>query len=197
MKKLFSALVALALCLSLSVCAFAVEATQQIDDELIADIVDGVGDLVDAESEGDDEALKQAIENLYADLQVAQETGDISEIIDLIVEYALSEDADTSAVFTDLGAVEAVIEQFLVDGGFDVEKIKEELQASSALSTLVGLYTGAYEETPEAGNDAEVEENQPEVANPSTGDSSVGVAVALSALAVSAAAAIILSKKED
>ncbi|MBQ8784388.1 MAG: NPXTG-anchored protein [Clostridia bacterium] len=199
MKKLSGIILALVLCLSLSVCAFAVESTPQVDDELIADIVDGVGDLVDAESEGDDEALEKAIENLYADLQVAQQTGDMSAIIDLVVKYALSEDADTSAVFSDLAAVEAVIEQFLVDGGYDVEAIKKELQSGSALNTLVGLYTGANEPTADAGNNnnTEVEENQPEVENPSTGDSSTGVAVALSALAVSAAAVIVLSKKED
>ncbi len=195
MKKLFSIIIAFVLSFALSLCAFAQE---PVDDELIADIVEGVGDLVDAESEGDDEALQQAIEHLYADLQEAQQTGDMSEIIDLVVEYALSEDADTSAVFTDLAAVEAVINQVLSSGGYDIEAIKKELQANSALNTLVGLYNGAEEPTTQADNsDVQEYENQPEVVNPSTGDSYTGVAVALSVLVACSAAAITLSKKED
>ncbi|MBQ8229031.1 MAG: hypothetical protein IJZ88_08485 [Clostridia bacterium] len=200
MKKLLGIMLAIVLCLALSVCAFAVESTTQVDDDLIADIVDGVGDLVDAESEGDDEALEKAIENLYADLQEAQQTGDLTAIMQLVVEYALSEDADTSAVFTDLAALEEVLEKVLVNSGYDVEAIKKELQNSSALNTLVNLYTGAYTETPE--NEAEtnapvVDYNQPAVVNPSTGDSSTGIAVALSVFTVSAMAVIALSKKED
>ena len=201
MKKLAGVLLSLVLCLTLSVGAFAVEA--QVDDKLIADIVDGVGDLVEAESEGDDEAMKQAIDKLYSDLQLALQSGDMSAILDLIVEYALNEDADTSAVFTDLGALKAVVEKFLADGGYDADRIMKDLQSSSAMSTLVGLYIGGNEPTttttaPTAeGENPVVNEFQPEVENPGTGDSPAGVAVAFSVLAVSTAAAILLTKKKD
>lgn len=201
MKKLAGVLLSLVLCLTLSVGAFAVEA--QVDDKLIADIVDGVGDLVEAESEGDDEAMKQAIDKLYSDLQLALQSGDMSAILDLIVEYALNEDADTSAVFTDLGALKAVVEKFLTDGGYDADRIMKDLQSSSAMSTLVGLYTGGNEPTttttaPTAeGENPVVNEFQPVVENPGTGDSPAGVAVAFSVLAVSTAAVILLTKKKD
>lgn len=193
MKKILSVIVALALCAVLSVCAFAEEAVDPaVSEDVLSDIVDGVGDLVNAETEGDDAALEDAINNLYSDIQNAEVTGDAATLVDLLAKYAEGADVDASAVFTDLGALQDVVEKFLGDSGFDMEAIKADLQESSALNTLVGLYTGAYTETPEV----PAEEVEPEVENPSTGDSATGVVVALATLAVSAAAAVVLSKKD-
>ena len=202
MKKFAGVLLALVLCLALSVGVFAVETP--VDDKLIADIVNGIGDLVEAESEGDDEKMKKTVEKLYSDLQVAQQSSNISAVIDNAVKYALEEDNDTSAIFTNRGALNSVIGKFFVDGGYDPVKIMKDLQSSSALSTLVGLYTGGNEPTPttttaiaEDGEVPVVNEFQPQIENPSTGDSATGIAVAFSVFAVSTAAAIVLTKKKD
>ena len=96
MKKFAGVLLALVLCLALSVGVFAVETP--VDDKLIADIVNGIGDLVEAESEGDDEKMKKTVEKLYSDLQVAQQSSNISAVIDNAVKNALEEDNDTSAI---------------------------------------------------------------------------------------------------
>ena len=200
MKKFAGVLLALVLCLALSVGVFAVETP--VDDKLIADIVNGIGDLVEAESEGDDEKMKKNVEKLYSDLQVAQQSSNISAVIDNAVKYALEEDNDTSAIFTNRGALNSVIGKFFIDGGYDPVKIMKDLQSSSALSTLVGLYTGGNEPTTttaiaEDGEVPVVNEFQPQIENPSTGDSATGIAVAFSVLAVSTAAAIVLTKKKD
>ncbi len=192
MKKILSAIVAIALCLTLSVCAFAQDA---VSDDVLSNVVDGVTDLVNAETEGDDAALEDAINNLYAELEKAEVATDAATLAELLAKYAEGADVDASAVFSDLGALQDVVEKFLVDGGIDMEAVKGDLQESSALNTLVGLYTGAYTQTPEVPEEPTVDE--PVVENPSTGDSATGVVVALATLAVSAAAAVVLSKKED
>lgn len=200
MKKLAGILLAFVLCLTLSVGAFAIET--QVDDSLVADIVDGVGDLVEAESEGDDEAMKKAIDKLYADLQLARQSGDISAVIDLAVKYALDEDNDLSAVFEDRSALNAVIQKFPADGSYSAAGIMKELKASAAMSTLVSLYTGGYKAPATTtaataeGEATTVNEFQPLVENPGTGDSPAGVAAAFSVLAVSAAAIVLLKKKK-
>lgn len=201
MKKVAGVLLALVLCLSLSVGAFAVE--PQVDDSLVADIVDGIGDLVEAESEGDSEAVKKAIDKLYADLQTARQSGDISAVIELAAEYAENENDDTKVIFASRGAVKTVFEKFMVDGSYGSDKIMKDLRSGSAFNTLVSLYTGGYvaptttTAVTEEGEEPTVNEFQPEVENPSTGDSLTGVAVAFSVLAVSAVAAVVLSKKKE
>ncbi len=196
MKKVLSVLVAIALCAVLTVCAFAEDAAPAVSDDVLAGIVDGVNDLVDAESEGDDAALEEAINNLSNSIQAAQVAGDAETLAGLLADYAEGADVDASAVFSDLGALQDVFEKFLGDSGFNTASMKADLQESSALNTLVGLYTGAYTQTPETPSDVPTFDNEPEVENPSTGDSATGVVVALATLAVSAAAAVVLSKKD-
>ncbi len=200
MKKIAGLLLAFVLCLSLSVGAFAVET--QVDNNLVADIVDGIGELVEAESEGNNEAMKKAVEQLYSALQTAQQSGDVSAVIDNAVKYAMDENNDTSVIFTNRGALNSVIGKFLTDGSYAPDKIVKELKSSSALGTLVSIYTGANEPTTAnaADEDAEapvVNEFQPEVENPDTSDSFTGVVVAISTLAVSTVAAVALSKKKE
>ncbi len=194
MKKILSVIVALVLCVALSVCAFAQDA---VSNDVLSNVVDGVTDLIGAETEGNDAALEEAINNLYAELEKAEISTDAATLAELLAKYAEGADVDASAVFSDLGALQDVVEKFLVDGGADLDAIKGDLQESSALNTLVGLYTGAYTQTPETPDEPVVEEEEPAVENPSTGDSATGVVVALATLAVSAAAAVVLSKKED
>lgn len=194
MKKILSVIVAIALCAVFTVCAFAEEAN--VSNDALAGIVDGVGALVDAESEGDDAALESAINDLYKDIQGAQVTGDANALVGLLAKYAEGADVDATAVFSDLGALQDVLEKFLSDSGFNMETVKGDLQQSSALNTLVGLYTGAYTETPATPEAPEEEDVEPEIENPSTGDSATGVVVALATLAVSAAAAVVLTKKD-
>lgn len=201
MKKVAGVLLAFVLCLSLSLGAFAVE--PQVDDSLVADIVDGIGDLVEAESEGDSEAVKKAIDKLYADLQTARQSGDISAVIDLAAEYAENENDDAKVIFASRGAVKNVFEKFMVDGGYGTDKIMKDLRSGSALNTLVSLYTGGYVAPAtttaaiEEGAEPTVNEFQPEVENPSTGDSLTSVTVAFGVLAVSTVAAVVLSKKKE
>ena len=201
MKKVAGVLLALVLCLSLSVGAFAVE--PQVDDSLVADIVDGIGDLIEAESEGDSEAVKKAIDKLYADLQTARQSGDISAVIELAAEYAENENDDTKVIFASRGAVKTVFEKFMVDGSYGSDKIMKDLRSGSAFNTLVSLYTGGYvaptttTAVTEEGEEPTVNEFQPEVENPSTGDSLTSVTVAFGVLAVSTVAAVVLSKKKE
>lgn len=201
MKKLTGILLTIMLCFTLSVCVFAVESNDRLDGDIVADIVDGLGKLVDAESEGNDEAIKEAIETLYQDLHEAQQNGNISQIIQKSVEYALDADTDLSDVFNDAVAVETVIKKVSADGSFDVEKIKRDLQSSSALRTLVNLYTGAnpvrVQHSGTTSDAAATEYYQPEIVNPGTGDSGIGIAVALSIFSVSSLAVISLTKKKD
>lgn len=199
MKKFLSVLVALALCAALTVCAFAAEGETQtvVSQETVEDIFNGLGDLVNAETDTDDAALEAAIEDLYASLQDVQTSGDVAALVDQLKDYAESADVDASAVFSDLGAVQDVIEKFLSDGGFNLDAIKADLEGSSALNTLVGLYTGGYTDTP----DAPTEPTEPvtDVPNPPTGDTMTvpGIVAAASVLAISAAAAVVLAKKKE
>ena len=199
MKKFLSVLVALALCAALTVCAFAAEGETQtvVSQETVEDIFNGLGDLVNAETDTDDAALEAAIEDLYASLQDVQTSGDVSALIDQLKDYAESADVDASAVFSDLGAVQDVVEKFLADGGFNLDAIKADLEGSSAPNTLVGLYTGGYTDTP----DAPTEPTEPvtDVPNPPTGDTMTvpGIVAAASVLAISAAAAVVLAKKKE
>ena len=204
MKKFLSVLVALALCAALTVCAFAAEGETQtvVSQETVEDIFNGLGDLVNAETDADDAALEAAIEDLYASLQDVQTSGDVSALIDQLKDYAESADVDASAVFSDLGAVQDVVEKFLTDGGFDLDAIKEDLEGSSALNTLVGLYTGGYTDVPTVTNTVTTTTTTippEEVPNPKTGDTTTvtGVVAAVSLLAVSAAAAVVLTKKKE
>ena len=199
MKKFLSILVALALCAALTVCAFAADGEAQtvVSQETVEDIFNGLGDLVNAETDADDAALEAAIEDLYASLQDVQTSGDVAALVDQLKDYAESADVDASAVFSDLGAVQDVVEKFLADGGFNLDAIKADLEGSSALNTLVGLYTGGYTDTP----DAPTEPTEPvtDVPNPPTGDTMTvpGIVAAASVLAISAAAAVVLAKKKE
>lgn len=199
MKKVAGVLLAFLLCLSLSVGVFAVE--PQVDTTLVANIVDGIGDLVEAESEGNNEAMKKAVEQLYADLQTAQQSGNVSAVIDLAVKYALDADNDTSVIFTNRGAINSVVGKFLADGGYDSAKIMKDLRSGAALGTLVSLYTGANEPTTtviaEDDEAPAMNEFQPQIENPSTGDSAVGVTVAFGVLVVSVVTAITIAKKKE
>lgn len=199
MKKILSVLVALALCAALTVCAFAAEGETQtvVSQETVEDIFNGLGDLVNAETDTDDAALEAAIEDLYASLQDVQTSGDVDALVGQLKDYAESADVDASAVFSDLGAVQDVIEKFLSDGGFNLDAIKADLEGSSALNTLVGLYTGGYTDVPEA--PTEPTEPVTDVPNPPTGDTMTvpGIVAAASVLAISAAAAVVLAKKKE
>ena len=199
MKKFLSVLVALALCAALTVCAFAAEGETQtvVSQETVEDIFNGLGDLVNAETDTDDAALEAAIEDLYASLQEVQTSGDVDALVGQLKDYAESADVDASAVFSDLGAVQDVIEKFLSDGGFNLDAIKADLEGSSALNTLVGLYTGGYTDVPEA--TTEPPEPVTDVPNPPTGDTMTvpGIVAAASVLAISAAAAVVLAKKKE
>ena len=202
MKKFLSVLVAVALCVALTVCAFAVdgETPTVVSQETVEDIFNGLGDLVNAETDTDDAALEAAIEDLYASLQDVQTSGDVSALIDQLKDYAESADVDASAVFSDLGAVQDVLEKFLSDGGFNLDAIKEDLEGSSALNTLVGLYTGGYTDVPEATTEPEPTTTTPDdVPNPPTGDTTTvtGIVPAASVLALSAAAPVVLAKKKE
>lgn len=200
MKKFLSVLVALALCAALTVCAFAVDGETQtvVSQETVEDIFNGLGDLVNAETDTDDAALEAAIEDLYASLQDVQTSGDVDALVGQLKDYAESADVDASAVFSDLGAVQDVIEKFLSDGGFNLDSIKADLEGSSALNTLVGLYTGGYTDTPDAPTEP-TEEPVTDVPNPPTGDTMTvpGIVAAASVLAISAAAAVVLAKKKE
>ena len=199
MKKFLSILVALALCAALTVCAFAADGEAQtvVSQETVEDIFNGLGDLVNAETDADDAALEAAIEDLYASLQEVQTSGDVDALVGQLKDYAESADVDASAVFSDLGAVQDVIEKFLSDGGFNLDAIKADLEGSSALNALVGLYTGGYTDVPEA--PTEPTEPVTDVPNPPTGDTMTvpGIVAAASVLAISAAAAVVLAKKKE
>ena len=199
MKKLISIILSLLFCLAFGVGAFLVEASPQVDDKLIADLMDDIGDLVNAESEGDNEAFNEAVESLFVDVKDAQQTIDTKAITQKVVEYALEEDSDVSSMFTDFTSVEAVINIVAANDEYDVQLIKKQLKGSAALNKLVNLYTGAYAEMQktEVFADGDQNVNQPAVVNPATGDHSSGVAVALTTLVFSAMAVMILSKKEN
>ncbi len=199
MKKFLSIIFSAVLCFVLSVGAFAVETANTVDDKLIADIVEGIGDLVDAESEGDSEAFGKAVEGLYADIQSAQESGSMSEVVTLVVNYVINEETDIKDVVSDRGAFDAVIKAFFVEDGYDIEKIKTGLKQSSALKTIVNLYTGANPESPkvEVSEDDQENVNLPEIENPNTGESSASILTAVSVLMVSSAVAAILIMKKD
>lgn len=198
MKKILSILLAVALCATFTVCAFAADAdSTKVSDEVLGDIVDGLGDLINAETDENDAALEKAIEDLYAALNDANAKGDTSALIEQLKEYANGADVDISDALTDLGALQDVVEKFLNDGGFDLEKIKKDLENDSALNKLVGLYAGAYTKvpTPTTTNPS----TTPTEINPPTGESISGIAIALSVLVASAGAAVVVcaKKKED
>lgn len=198
MKKILSILLAVALCATFTVCAFAADAdSTKVSDEVLGDIVDGLGDLINAETDENDAALEKAIEDLYAALNDANAKGDTSALIEQLKEYANGADVDISDALTDLGALQDVVEKFLNDGGFDLEKIKKDLENDSALNKLVGLYAGAYTKvpTPTTTNSS----TTPTEPNPPTGESISGIAIALSVLVASAGAAVVVcaKKKED
>ena len=198
MKKILSILLAVALCATFTVCAFAADAdSTKVSDEVLGDIVDGLGDLINAETDENDAALEKAIEDLYAALNDANAKGDTSALIEQLKEYANGADVDISDALTDLGALQDVVEKFLNDGGFDLEKIKKDLESDSALNKLVGLYAGSYTKvpTPTTTNPS----TTPTEPNPPTGESISGIAIALSVLVASAGAAVVVcaKKKED
>lgn len=198
MKKIFSILLAVALCATFTVCAFAADAdSTKVSDEVLGDIVDGLGDLINAETDENDAALEKAIEELYAALNDANAKGDTSALIEQLKDYANGADVDISDALTDLGALQDVVEKFLNDGGFDLEKIKKDLENDSALNKLVGLYAGSYTKvpTPTTTNPS----TTPTEINPPTGESISGIAIALSVLVASAGAAVVVcaKKKED
>lgn len=198
MKKILSILLAVALCATFTVCAFAADAdSTKVSDEVLGDIVDGLGDLINAETDENDAALEKAIEELYAALNDANAKGDTSALIEQLKDYANGADVDISDALTDLGALQDVVEKFLNDGGFDLEKIKKDLENDSALNKLVGLYAGAYTKvpTPTTTNSS----TTPTEPNPPTGESISGIAIALSVLVASAGAAVVVcaKKKED
>ncbi len=198
MKKILSILLAVALCATFTVCAFAADAdSTKVSDEVLGDIVDGLGDLINAETDENDVALEKAIEDLYAALNDANAKGDTSALIEQLKEYANGADVDISDALTDLGALQDVVEKFLNDGGFDLEKIKKDLENDSALNKLVGLYAGSYTKvpTPTTTNPS----TTPTEPNPPTGESISGIAIALSVLVASAGAAVVVcaKKKED
>lgn len=198
MKKILSILLAVALCATFTVCAFAADAdSTKVSDEVLGDIVDGLGDLINAETDENDAALEKAIEDLYAALNDANAKGDTSALIEQLKDYANGADVDISDALTDLGALQDVVEKFLNDGGFDLEKIKKDLENDSALNKLVGLYAGSYTKvpTPTTTNPS----TTPTEINPPTGESISGIAIALSVLVASAGAAVVVcaKKKED
>ena len=198
MKKILSILLAVALCATFTVCAFAADAdSTKVSDEVLGDIVDGLGDLINAETDENDVALEKAIEDLYAALNDANAKGDTSALIEQLKDYANGADVDISDALTDLGALQDVVEKFLNDGGFDLEKIKKDLENDSALNKLVGLYAGSYTKvpTPTTTNPS----TTPTEPNPPTGESISGIAIALSVLVASAGAAVVVcaKKKED
>ena len=199
MKKILSILLAVALCATFTVCAFAADAdSTKVSDEVLGDIVDGLGDLINAETDENDAALEKAIEDLYAALNDANAKGDTSALIEQLKEYANGADVDISDALTDLGALQDVVEKFLNDGGFDLEKIKKDLENDSALNKLVGLYAGSYTKVPTTPTPTG-DETPPSDINPPTGESISGIAIALSVLVASAGAAVVVcaKKKED
>lgn len=193
MKRLLCIVFSVVFCFVLSSGALAV-----VEDGFVADIVDGIADLIEAESEGDSEAFSKAVDGLYADIQPVREGSNVAEIVSLAIKYISNEESDISDVFSDRGAVEAVLSKFFVDEGYDVEKIKAELKQSTALDTLVNLYTGANPETPKTQpvSDAQEIPDMPAIENPNTGEGSSGVMAALIILVTSASVAIATSKKE-
>ncbi len=199
MKKILSILLAVALCATFTVCAFAADAdSTKVSDEVLGDIVDGLGDLINAETDENDAALEKAIEELYAALNDANAKGDTSALIEQLKDYANGADVDISDALTDLGALQDVVEKFLNDGGFDLEKIKKDLENDSALNKLVGLYAGSYTKVPTAPTTTN-SSTTPTEPNPPTGESISGIAIALSVLVASAGAAVVVcaKKKED
>lgn len=199
MKKILSILLAVALCATFTVCAFAADAdSTKVSDEVLGDIVDGLGDLINAETDDNDAALEKAIEDLYAALDEANTKGDVSALVEQLKDYANGADVDISDAFTDLGALQDVVEKFLNDGGFNLEEIKKDLENDSALNKLVSLYAGAYTKVPTTPSTSG-DETTPSEINPPTGESISGIAIALSVLVASAGAAVVVcaKKKED
>ena len=199
MKKILSILLAVALCATFTVCAFAADAdSTKVSDEVLGDIVDGLGDLINAETDENDAALEKAIEDLYAALDEANTKGDVSALVEQLKDYANGADVDISDAFTDLGALQDVVEKFLKDGGFNLEEIKKDLENDSALNKLVGLYAGSYTKVPTTPSTSG-DETTPSEINPPTGESISGIAIALSVLVASAGAAVVVcaKKKED
>ena len=131
-------------------------------------------------------------------LNDANAKGDTSALIEQLKDYANGADVDISDALTDLGALQDVVEKFLNDGGFDLEKIKKDLENDSALNKLVGLYAGSYTKVPTAPTTTNSSTTPTEI-NPPTGESISGIAIALSVLVASAGAAVVVcaKKKED
>lgn len=199
MKKILSILLAVALCATFTVCAFAADAdTTKVSDEVLGNIVDGLDDLINAETDDDDAALNKAIEDLYAALEEANAKGDTAALIEQLKDYANGADVDLSDALTDLGALQDVVEKFLNDGGFDLDAIKKDLENDSALNKLVSLYAGAYTKVPTTPT-SDPNPTTPTEENPPTGESISGIAIALSVLVASAGAAVVVcaKKKED
>ena len=99
MKKILSILLAVALCATFTVCAFAADAdSTKVSDEVLGDIVDGLGDLINAETDENDAALEKAIEELYAALNDANAKGDTSALIEQLKDYANGADVDNLSV---------------------------------------------------------------------------------------------------
>ncbi len=192
---------ALVLCLSFSVLAFAEDEDIAAPTDGAVDIEDTLNDIVgfvEAASEDNEGAIKDATDALNEALSGVNTTGDLKAVLEQAKTYAEGAGIDASAVFSDLGALEDVLTKFLNDGGFDLEAIEADLKdENSALSKIVGLYAGAYQKTPEVPTTETPEEEPTEVPNPPTGESATGVIAALSVLAISAAAFVVCTKKKE
>ncbi len=192
---------ALVLCLSFSVLAFAEDEDIAAPTDGAVDIEDTLNDIVgfvEAASEDNEGAIKDATDALNEALSGIKTTGDLKAVLEQAKTYAEGAGIDASAVFSDLGALEDVLTKFLNDGGFDLEAIEADLKdENSALSKIVGLYAGAYQKTPEVPTTETPEEEPTEVPNPPTGESATGVIAALSVLAISAAAFVVCTKKKE
>lgn len=205
MKKFLSIMMALVLCLSFSVLAFAEDADTAGDNAAIAtganasleDILNKFIGLVEAASEDNESAITDAADGLKEALSGVN-TSDLTALADTLKKYAESAGVDASAVVKDLGAFEDVLSKFMNDSGFDLEAIEADLKdENSPLSKIVGLYAGAYQKTPEVPTTTAAPEEPTEVPNPPTGENATGVIAALSVLAVSAAAFVVCTKKKE
>lgn len=194
MRKLIAMMIALALCLSFAVVSFA--ADEETPDVNVEDTFNKVVDVIEAASEDNEGAIKDATDALNEAIANVK-GGDMQALVDQLKKYAESADVDASTVLKDLGSFEDVLTKFLNDGGFNLETIEADLKdENSPLSKIVGLYAGAYQKTPEV-PETETPEEPAEVPNPPTGDSATGVIAALSVLAVSAAAFVVCTKKKE
>ena len=200
MKKLISIMMALALCLSFSVYAFAEEEAEVNDEKKIAveDVLNQAADAIDGLSTGDTEAVKDATDSLNESLKGITSSEDFQAFKDTLIDYANKAGVDLSDI--DLGVLTDLGEKFSSDSGFDNEAIvKDLMDESTPLGSLASKIIKTYYDSPAPSTTTEPtpEEEPAEVPNPPTGDSATGVIAALSVLAVSAAAFVVCTKKKE